>query len=68
VTLVSAPSSATASGRALAIKLSPTHSESKIGFLSAAPAKSSISDQVVAPNKVARCGIVKPNFIPPLYQ
>src|SRR5262245_52388368 len=60
VTPASAPSSAIESGRGLAPRLSPTHTESKSGLASALAARASISATVVTPKKTPRWGSVKP--------
>src|SRR5262245_1901744 len=62
VAAVRAPSSAIESGRGLASRLSPTHSESNTGFASTSRASDISCSTVVTPKNTPRCGRVNPNL------
>src|SRR5262250_802757 len=64
VTEARAPSKVSESGRGLAPRLSPTHTDPKNGLASALAAKLSISATLVTPKKTPRCGKVKPIIVP----
>src|SRR5262245_30462237 len=62
VAAVRAPSSAIESGRGLASRLSPTHSESNTGCASNSRASDISCSTVVTPKNTPRCGRVNPNL------